>query len=70
MHRQPVACFAPNDKAAAAFEVLWSEVEEHVGLGKRLRERARGWSRATQPPSRFKASRARLAEGGVVRRPR
>jgi cellulose biosynthesis protein BcsQ len=32
LHRAPIATFAPHDRAAAAFEELWTEVRSRLGL--------------------------------------
>lgn len=39
-HRRPLGCFAQSDKATAAFAALWSEVEEHLGIGTKRRRKA------------------------------
>ncbi|MGE0709063.1 MAG: ParA family protein [Planctomycetota bacterium] len=40
VHRRPVACFAPGDRASQAFAALWAEVEERAGLRTRRSEAA------------------------------
>lgn len=40
VHRRPVACFAQQDRATAAFSALWDEVEARVGLKRSVREAA------------------------------